>query len=212
MLPGLALAAVIAYALGAVVWHANPPVVPVAGVSMRPALQPGDLVVLTGVDPQRLRAGEVVAFAVPGPARSRYGLPGHLVHRIVKVEHTPAGLVFQTKGDANPGPDVFVVPSGDITGRMVTRLPGLGYPLLFFHSRQGLIFLAALAAVVVVYFLLGLLEERRAYVETTAAAMGRVLAEIERLSAAVAPPPARAPPPPDGGEELTGPAGEPGRR
>src|SRR5579859_7509162 len=130
VVPGFAVLAVGAYVVGAVVWHANPPVVPVAGVSMRPTLEAGDLVFLKGVNPRSLRKGDIIAFHVPKTSQSQYSLPGELVHRIIKIKPSAAGLIFQTKGDANSGPDVFVIHSGDIVGREVGRAPGLGYPLL----------------------------------------------------------------------------------
>jgi len=181
VLPALAVAAVAAYVVGALVWHANPPAVPVAGVSMRPTLQPGDLVFLKGVNPSRLRKGDIIAFHVPKSSQSQYGLPGELVHRIVKIQPSPAGPIFHTKGDANSGPDVFVIHSGDIVGELVGKAPGLGFPLLFFRSRQGEIFLVAAALVALVYFLIGLYEERRVYVEGTALGMQTVLAETHEL-------------------------------
>lgn len=159
-IPALALIGVIAYVLGATVGRANPPVVPVQGLSMRPALQPGDLIVLSGVDPARLRKGAIVAVTVPKAARSQYGLPSQIVHRIVRVGHDAAGLFFITKGDANSGADVFQTRPGDIVGKLRLDVPGAGYPFIFFRSRQGEVFLAVAGLVALLYFLIGLVEER----------------------------------------------------
>lgn len=181
VLPGLVLVAVGAYVGGAVALHADPPAVPVEGQSMHPTLQTGDLVILEGVDPATLKKGDIIALHVPGNARSEYKLPADIVHRIIKVEHIDGGLVFQTKGDANPGPDVFTTPASDVVGKMVARLPGLGYPFLFFRSRQGEIFLGAAVLVLVVYFLLGLFEDRRAQAEASAAVVQDLLRESAAL-------------------------------
>lgn len=186
VVPAFAVLAVSAYVVGAVVWHANPPVVPVWGVSMRPTLQPGDLVFLKGVNPRTLRKGDIIAFHVPKSSQSQYRLPGELVHRILKIKPSPAGLIFQTKGDANSGQDVFVIHSGDIVGRLVARAPGLGYPLLFFRSRQGEIFLGAAVLIGILYFLIGMFEERRVYAEGTARGLQTVLAETSELKEALA--------------------------
>ncbi len=183
--PAFAALAVVAYIAGLVVWHANPPIVPVAGVSMRPTLHAGDLVVVKGVDPTTLRKGDIIAFRTPQFARDKYGLPAALVHRIVSVKKDPTGLVFRTKGDANPGPDVFQLHGDDVVGKDVLRLPGAGYPLLFFRSKQGKIFLGALAVVIVAYFLLGFVEERRLHVQTTALTVEAVLAETRELKKAI---------------------------
>lgn len=195
-LPAVAAVAVAAYIVGAVIWHANPPVVPVEGVSMRPTLHAGDLVLLKGVDPNQLHKGEIIAVRVPSDARSKYSLPAEIVHRIVRINHTSSGLVFVTKGDANPGNDVFTTPASDVVGREVAAVPGLGYPILFFRSRQGEIFIAALVVVGILYFLLGVFEERRAYSEGTAVAFEAILAETNELKETLAgrEPGAREPP------------------
>lgn len=181
VLPALAVLGVAAYVTGALVWHANPPAVPVTGVSMRPTLERGDLVFLKGVDPSKLRKGDVIAFHVPKDSQSQYGLPGELVHRIIKIQPSPGGLIFHTKGDANSGPDVFVIHGSDVVGEMVGKAPGLGFPLLFFRSRQGEILLGAAVLVALIYFLIGVYEERRVYVEGTALGMQTVLAETQEL-------------------------------
>ena len=186
LLPALAVVAVSAYVIGAVVWHANPPVVPVAGVSMKPTLEPGDLIFLHGVDPRTLRKGDIIAFHVPKSERSQYQLPSELVHRIVKIQSTPTGLLFHTKGDANSGPDVVVTHAGDVVGRLAGRAPGLGYPLLFFRSRQGKIFIAATILIAIAYFLLGVYEDRRASGMSTTAGLQAVLAETAQLKQALA--------------------------
>ena len=179
--PALALGVVIAYIAAAVVLDVNPPVVPVVGTSMRPTLQAGDLVFLKGVDPRTLRKGEIIAFQVPKASQQQYHLPGALVHRIIGITHTDAGLTFQTKGDANPGPDVFKIHGGDVSGRMIGRAPGLGFPILFFRSSQGKIFLGAAALVALIYFLIGLFEERHEYVAGTTLGLQEILNETEQL-------------------------------
>jgi signal peptidase I len=196
-IPAVATLAVVAYLAGMLVWHANPPIVPVAGVSMRPTLQAGDVVVLKGADPKLLEKGDIVAVRVPPFARQKYHLPGAVVHRIVQVRHDASGLFFRTKGDANPGADVFVVREQDVVGRMVKRLPGFGYPVLFFRSKQGRIFLGVAALVLVLYFVLRFFDERRAYVVSTAAVVQTVLAETREVKQALATGaavPARGPP------------------
>ena len=184
--PALALMAVVAYVLGATIGHVNPPAVPVEGVSMRPTLQAGDLIVLKGVDPRTLRKGDIVAVNVPKSARDQYGLPGQVVHRIVRIGHDAAGgEFFVTKGDANSGADVFQTHPGDVVGKLAFHIPAAGYPFLFFRSRQGEIFLAVGGLVALAYFVLGLFEERRVYVAGTARTMQTVLEETRELKEAI---------------------------
>lgn len=179
--PSLIGVGALGYVFGSYVLHVNPPVVPVEGLSMRPVLHTGDLVLLQHVDPSKLRKGDIIAVRVPPTDRSQYGLPANVVHRIVRIEHTSTGLEFITKGDANVGNDVFVTRPGNVIGELRFVVPDLGYPVLFAQSRQGEIFLGAAALVGLLYLMFGLLDERRAYVEGTMLTMQAVLEETERL-------------------------------
>lgn len=128
---------------------------------MRPFLQTGDLVLLHNVNPSTLKTGQVIAVAVNKNDQIKYGLPGEIVHRIIGINHTAGGLTFQTKGDANSGPDVFITYAPDVVGVMTGSIPDLGYPIIFFRSRQGEIFAGVAAFVIVTYFVLGWLDRRR---------------------------------------------------
>ena len=186
-LPAVALAIVAAYIVAAIALHVNPPVVPIQGVSMRPTLQTGELVFLEGVDPNRVHKGDIIAVNVPKEARQKYGLPNRVVHRVIKIEQTPAGPLFQTKGDGNAGPDVFTVHGNELVGRMTGHVPGLGYPLLFFRSTQGKILLGAIALIVLLYFLIGLFEERQATVRDTTVGLQAVLEQTEEIKRSLQP-------------------------
>ncbi len=185
-LPGAILVLVLAYIAAATIGQVNPPVVPVDGVSMRPTLQAGELVFLKSVDPRTLHKGDIVAVNVPASDRSKYHLPAHIVHRIVSVGHDAQGIVFTTKGDANSGPDVFVTHANDVIGELRFAVPGVGYPLLFFRSRQGEIFLGVAALLALLYFGLGVVEDRRIVGEGTAVTMQAVLEETQILREAIA--------------------------
>lgn len=195
-LPALAAAAVIAYIVLAVAWHVYPPAVPVAGVSMRPAYEPGDLVLVKGADVRELRRGDVIAFHPPERAQEQYGLPSTFVHRVAKIESRPDGPLIFTKGDANPGVDVFTLRESAVVGRATTRIPYAGYPILFFRSRQGFIFAGAAVALFLLYVLLGYLDRRQEDAELQAETMAQFLEEARRLneSAVTALTGARAPP------------------
>ncbi len=181
----MAVLAALSYVGLAMAWHVDPPFTAVRGTSMEPFLVTGDLVLLHGVDPATLKKGDVIAVVVPKQDRTRYNLPGQVVHRIIAIHHTREGLVFQTKGDNNPGPDVFQTPAANVIGEMTGKVPYLGYPLLFFKSRQGYIFLLAVAGVVLLYLLLGFFDQRRE-ADPRVVLMESVLDETRQLRADVA--------------------------
>ena len=181
VLPALAILMVLGYIGDAVVNHVYPPVVPVSGVSMRPTLQAGDLVFLKGVSPATLRVGDVIAVNVPSVDQKQYGLPSRIVHRIQHIKHDQLGLLFITKGDANAGADVFTTRSDNVIGKLQFRITGLGYPFLFFRSRQGMIFLGATALLFALYFIMGMFEDRRIAVSGNAITLDMLLSETREL-------------------------------
>lgn len=114
---------------------------------MLPTLKTGDLVFLAPADPKTLKTGDIAAVHVPSLDRTTYSLPANVVHRIVRIEHTRAGLLFITKGDNNPGNDVFKTPQGNIVGRLRYVVPGIGFAFLFIQSPQGEIFFVSVALI-----------------------------------------------------------------
>jgi signal peptidase I len=89
--------------------------------SMKPAINPGDLVVAATTKVVEPRIGKVVLY-------SARDLQGKAVtvwsHRIISG-NTKAG--FTIKGDANPQPDIGVIPLRDIQSVVVLRIPFVGH-------------------------------------------------------------------------------------
>jgi signal peptidase len=88
----------------------------VSGASMEPNFVLGDIVLTRPVAPESLRPGDVIRF--------RDGAVS-IVHRVVSVHETPAGLVFHTRGDNNDFTDP-PVPESAVEGRVVLTVPKLG--------------------------------------------------------------------------------------
>ncbi|MFH0941733.1 MAG: signal peptidase I [Chloroflexota bacterium] len=117
------------------------PFMPVFGVSMEPELRAGDLIMISEINPNDVKAGDVIVFSVPSAVRDFYNYPPVVAHRVTEVRDMgPAGKGFRTKGD-NTGGDPFTVRSNDILGVASSRIPYAGFILLFFQSDQGLMFL-----------------------------------------------------------------------
>jgi hypothetical protein len=81
----------------------------VKGISLNPLLLPGDSFLLEKVDPERLRAGELVVFE---------GSDGFTVHRILRKRWCARNAWFQTAGQRARIPDPWI-PGTDIIGRAV---------------------------------------------------------------------------------------------
>jgi signal peptidase I len=99
--------------------------------SMAPAIEPGDLAIIRRTEPSAIRVGDAITFQAPIS-----GSP-IVTHRVVSVDHSPAGPSFHTKGDANQSPDPWIVHYAT-SGWTVTRvLRGVGAAFDFLSGNGG---------------------------------------------------------------------------
>jgi signal peptidase I len=118
--------------------------------SMEPTFPVGSLTVVTGIDPADLEVGRSVVFANPNAG-------GRLVsHRVVRRVERPDGLFFETRGDANPAADPFLVAARDVRGTVRWSIPRAGSALAAASQRE-----VALALVVVPLLVIAAGEIRR---------------------------------------------------
>src|SRR5438445_2934692 len=112
--------------------------------SMRPAIAPGDLVIVRPVDPDSIRVGDVITFQAP---LGRHQL---VTHRVVAVTPSAQGPEFKTRGDANQVADIWTVRYQGLGWTEVTRVRGVGAVTAFLDTLPGrvvvvsLVFLLAL--------------------------------------------------------------------
>jgi signal peptidase I len=103
-------------------WHATP----VLSGSMRPGLQPGDVVVTQRVPVSDLHVRDVIVFHPPNEADRQ------TVHRIVKLRVKNGATVITTRGDANTIDDPTVTSLRGTSAYRVTRVvPVIGYPAVW---------------------------------------------------------------------------------
>jgi signal peptidase I len=84
--------------------------------SMCPTVCVGSLVAVQPLH-GAVHPGELVSFRPPGQSAT-------FTHRVVKVEDNGS---FTTKGDAETSPDPWVIPPGDVVGRVSFTVAGLGW-------------------------------------------------------------------------------------
>lgn len=107
--------------------------------SMSPAIDAGDVIVLTAVDTEAIDRGTVVTFTASSGSR--------VTHRVVGVEETASGVRYQTQGDANPSPDPDLVAPSQVIGAVWFSIPLLGYLVSFANSTVGMLALVVLPAI-----------------------------------------------------------------
>jgi signal peptidase len=102
--------------------------------SMEPEISPGDAVVVTETDPAAIGVGDVITFV-----RSEEGTP--VTHRVVGVEESSAGVLFETKGDANGDVDADLVAGTKVIGVVTVTIPYIGYVVQAVNSTAGFVLL-----------------------------------------------------------------------
>jgi len=111
------------------------PLMVVFSESMIPTLNVGDIIVIQG----GLNADEITVAPAPNGDIIVFREPGDpndfIVHRA--IDKASGGFV--TKGDNNPYPDRDPVPENNIIGKVIYRIPLLGYLFLFLRTPLGLI-------------------------------------------------------------------------
>jgi signal peptidase len=90
----------------------------VASGSMQPTLSIGDIAIVVSADPSKVQVGDIVQF------RQNEEM---ILHRIVGSQQTADGMEFITKGDANNAPDPDPVLPSQIVGKLVLKVPQLGW-------------------------------------------------------------------------------------
>lgn len=102
----------------------------VEGGSMRPALQPGDLIVVRPSSRAALRPGDIISYG------SRTG-PSTVTHRITHRRGRGPSLRVTTKGDANARPDDGRAGGASIQGKVVAVVPKVGVGVRLLRTPAG---------------------------------------------------------------------------
>ncbi len=109
--------------------------------SMEPGIMPGDLAVV--YPSGNADVGDVIAFKGP---------QGPILHRVAFTVHKDGVLYYQTKGDANSGPDPFQITKESIIGKLVFIIPKLGIPVLYGVIALGGFLNFATALITAIFF------------------------------------------------------------
>jgi signal peptidase len=125
---------VVGFAIGTGVALALPlafdarPLVVLSG-SMEPALGTGDVSVVRTIAPLDARPGDVVTFRDPDDSERL------ITHRVREMHVQGGTVVFRTRGDANTASERWQVASKEEIGRVVYRIPKLGWVLMYARSK-----------------------------------------------------------------------------
>jgi signal peptidase len=111
--------------------------------SMSPTLEVGDLVIVQGAPASEIKEGEIIVFNAPGE-------DGYTIHRVISKEPLANGTFrFRTKGDANPDEDLDWVPEQNVQGRVLYRIPYIGW--LEIDPAIPIILIAVIAVIIILW-------------------------------------------------------------
>ena len=118
--------------------------------SMLPEIEVKDIVVTKKVSADDLEVGDIITFIAPD---SRYGGIS-ITHRIIEkyYDESLGSYTYRTKGDANNTADSSLVPNDNILGRVILKIPKLGFLQVLLASKGGLIFVVLIPCLVILSY------------------------------------------------------------
>ena len=118
--------------------------------SMLPNIQIRDVVVTKKIPEEDLQIGDIITFISPD---QRFGGIS-VTHRIIdKIYDEEEGIYkYRTQGDANNVADSVPVPNANILGKVILKIPKLGYVQDILSSKGGLIILVLIPCLVILSY------------------------------------------------------------
>ena len=111
---------------------------PVLSGSMEPTLPVGSLVIISPVNPDSLKVGDIICY--------RFSDTILITHRIVYI--TPEG--FETRGDANEEKDSKIAEKSQIVGSVAFSVPLIGYLGILMKTTLGFLMLLLVPATLII--------------------------------------------------------------
>lgn len=118
--------------------------------SMEPTLEVNDVVIVRKCAISQLREGDIITFEQNEKIIS---------HRILNVTKDNGTIKFRTKGDNNKIPDSDLVETGQVYGKVLFRIKGIGKIISYIQNARGFINIAIFA--IIVYILVSLRDKQK---------------------------------------------------
>lgn len=102
--------------------------------SMVPTINVEDGIIIQRIKPEHIKQGDIISFL----ATESYYRGKVITHRVIGIEKSSDGkLLFRTKGDHNNVADSFLVNEENVYGKVIFRIPMLGYIRQFLSTYFG---------------------------------------------------------------------------
>ena len=121
--------------------------------SMYPTIKAGDVVVTYKEDNNKYNEGDVITFV----SEQNGGIT--ITHRVEEVYSVNDSYSYKTKGDNNNAPDNEITSGDNVLGKVVVKVPKVGYIQQFLVSKTGWIVAVILPCLgIVIYDILKLFK------------------------------------------------------
>lgn len=107
--------------------------------SMAPTFHAGDLIIIRKCEPASLVEGDIITFHTI--IQNEYALNTHRIDSIMEENGVRS---YVTKGDNNAMSDSHIIADGDIVGKYVAKVSGLGKVMKFLSSSVGFLIVIVL--------------------------------------------------------------------
>ena len=121
--------------------------------SMYPTIKAGDVVITYKEDNNKYNDGDVITFV----SEQNGGIT--ITHRVDEVYNVNNSYSYKTKGDNNNAPDNEITSGDNVLGKVVVKVPKVGYIQQFLVSKTGWIVAVILPCLgIVIYDILKLFK------------------------------------------------------
>lgn len=121
--------------------------------SMYPTIKAGDVVITYKEDNNKYNEGDVITFV----SEQNGGIT--VTHRVKEVYSVNDSYSYKTKGDNNNAPDNEITSGDNVLGKVVVKVPKVGYIQQFLVSKTGWIVAVILPCLgIVIYDILKLFK------------------------------------------------------
>ena len=118
----------------------------IATGSMEPVIKTKDAVLVRRVESDDIKVGDVVTYLSNDEA-----YPGILItHRVVNIDDENGRKLYYTKGDYNDTIDRLPIDDSQIYGKVIMRIPKIGYIKYFLVSSSGWMIAIAIPSLIII--------------------------------------------------------------
>lgn len=110
--------------------------------SMKPELNPGDLIVVKEINLNSINCNDIITF--------RFNDNRIITHRAVEILNDSGELKIRTKGDANDEADNWQVSQKNIIGKVSFKMPLFGYFVKLMASWKGFVIILVIPLLILI--------------------------------------------------------------